>query len=111
VTNASATSNVPPVAISATTFYTGLLDRHTKNDALLKGAMKVTLPGNDGRRQVDTAVVGMLSSLNNYVGNQANYGFGATYVARTTTAQRALHSCSPTHPLTHSPTRPTNSEA
>ena len=40
--------------------------------------MQVQLPDSD-RRQVDMAHAALLATTNNFVGNQPNYGFGATY--------------------------------
>ena len=39
----------------------------------------VRLPGPEGRRQRDQALSGMLLAINDYVGNQDNYGDGAIY--------------------------------
>ena len=49
-----------------------------KDAALLGAAMRVELPGAD-RRQADMAHAALLATANNFVGNQPNYGFGATY--------------------------------
>ena len=69
-----------PVPISSAAFYTALAAHVAQQRAVLSPTgMDAALPGADGRRQMDTVRSGLLSSLNNYVGNQANYGFGATY--------------------------------
>lgn len=79
MTNTSATNKTAPQPITSTEFYTSLLLREKEFSSLFSGAMTLSLPGSDGQRQIDMAAVGMLSSLNNYIGNQSNYGFGATY--------------------------------
>lgn len=69
----AATSTTPDA------FYGALLRQARGQRALLRSSMSIELPGPEGARQRDTALFGLLSALNNYVGLQANYGFGATY--------------------------------
>jgi hypothetical protein len=61
----------------AVTFYQALLAVQQKYDALLAPGMKVEVPASD-QRQVDMATAAMLATMNNFVGNQPNYGNGAT---------------------------------
>lgn len=67
-----------PTATGASTFYARLLAVQRKVTAQLAPMMQVELPYGD-RRQRDMAVASILATTNNYVGNQPNYGFGATY--------------------------------
>ena len=76
MTNASTTEL--PKATGAAAFYSALLAVQRKDAALLKPAMRVSLPESD-RRQMDMANAALLATTNNFVGNQPNYGFGATY--------------------------------
>ena len=62
----------------AALFYAALLAVADKGDGLLRPAMSLELPDGD-RRQVDMARASLLFSSNTYVGNQPNYGVGATY--------------------------------
>ena len=66
-----------PLHSGAASFYQSLLAVYEKDAALLSG-MQVQLPDSD-RRQVDMAHAALLATTNNFVGNQPNYGFGATY--------------------------------
>jgi hypothetical protein len=54
------------------------VDAQRKYDLLLEPAMTVEVPESD-TRQVDMATAALLATTNNYVGNQPNYGNGATY--------------------------------
>ena len=65
-------------ATGAAQFYAALLAVYRKDRDLLAEGMQVVLPASD-RRQSDMANTAMLATLNNFVGNQSNYGFGATY--------------------------------
>ena len=67
-----------PQATGAATFYARLLAVHAKVAAQLAPMMTVELPDSD-HRQRDMALASILATTNNYVGNQPNYGFGATY--------------------------------
>ena len=70
-----------PKASGAATFYQALLAVYKKDAGLVGAAspgMQVQLPEGD-RRQLDMAHAALLATMNNYVGNQPNYGFGATY--------------------------------
>lgn len=59
-------------------FYTKMVEYQEFYQSLLSQGMKIKLPDFE-RRQVDMAKGALLSTLNNYVGNQPNYGNGATY--------------------------------
>ena len=61
------------------TFYQALLAVQRKFDAMLAPAMVVEVPASD-QRQVDMAKASMLASLNNFVGNQPNYGNGTCII-------------------------------
>jgi hypothetical protein len=77
-TNGSAPQELLPKATGAGMFYRALLAVQRKDDRLLAQGMQVELPGAD-RRQVDMARASLLATTNNFVGDQPNYGFGATY--------------------------------
>ena len=59
-------------------FFQALLAVYRKFTSLLSPAMKVEVPASD-QRQIDMATAALLSTTNNFVGNQPNYGNGATY--------------------------------
>ena len=81
VSNATALANASysVLEVSAEEFYSHMQAHAKAQSAVLSEAMAVTLPFAEGARQADMANSGMLSSLNNFVGDQSNYGFGATY--------------------------------
>jgi len=68
-----------PAPATASEFYGALLEVAARHDALLAPMMRLRLPGAEGARQLDMARSGMLNAVNNDVGNQSNYGFGASY--------------------------------
>ena len=70
-----------PKTTGAATFFQALLAVYKKDAALVglaSPAMQVQLPDGD-RRQIDMAHAALLATTNNFVGDQPNYGFGATY--------------------------------
>jgi hypothetical protein len=75
---ASNTSTFELVNNGDATFYQALLAVQHKFGTMLAPAMQVEVPRSD-QRQIDMAKASMLASLNNFVGNQPNYGNGATY--------------------------------
>lgn len=66
-------NNKSRTPVTDTEFYTQLVDYVAVNNVTFSTAMLVQLPAND-RRQVDMAYSGILSSINNFVGHQPNYG-------------------------------------
>ena len=75
---ASNSSTFELVDSGSATFYQALLAVQQKYNALLAPAMKVEVPAFD-QRQIDMATASLLATMNNFVGNQPNYGNGATY--------------------------------
>ena len=74
-----ASNQSAPEPIDAGIFYENLLQTKLQKDRIFEEMMSVNLPGAEGQRQADMAAFGMLSALSNFVGNQSNYGNGATY--------------------------------
>lgn len=72
------TKELLPAPAGAAGFYAALLAVQRKDAALLAPGMRVELPASD-RRQADMAQTALLATSNNFVGDQPNYGFGATY--------------------------------
>ena len=75
---ASNTSTFELTHLGDAQFFQRLLAVYRKFTSLLSPAMKVEVPASD-RRQIDMANAALLSTMNNFVGNQPNYGNGATY--------------------------------
>lgn len=77
-------SNTTQREVSPKDFYAALFEHAGAQHAVLGSGSDsplatLSLPGREGRRQMDMIKSGMLSSINNYIGNQSNYGFGGTY--------------------------------
>jgi len=71
-------SNDTRQEVPAKEFYSKLIDYHDYYSKSMATGMAITLPNSD-RRQVDMAKSVLLSAWGNYVGDQSNYGNGATY--------------------------------
>lgn len=71
-------SNETRKQVTAGEFYTKLADYDDFYSTTLSEGMHIDLPDSD-RRQADMARSVLLSAWGNYVGDQSNYGNGATY--------------------------------
>eukprot|EP00039_Didymoeca_costata_P008920 m.118671 g.118671 ORF g.118671 m.118671 type:complete len:968 (-) comp14284_c0_seq3:101-3004(-) len=67
------------VNVTSTQFFKELLQQYLRKTSLMEDAMQVSLPGAAGSRQHDTVYAGIFGAAGNYIGNQSNYGYGATY--------------------------------
>jgi hypothetical protein len=71
-------TNFTKVEVDPSEFYSKLAEYVQFYDKVLQEGMQVNLPASD-QRQEDMANSALLSSWGNYLGDQSNYGNGATY--------------------------------
>lgn len=79
--NASHGGGVSPLDGGASTFYSFLFKEQSQWEDVLKKAATATLPGAEGRRQVDGMFGGISAAISLYVGNASSYGDGGAYWA------------------------------